>query len=97
MTRFALKHLWRPVGSGIMPKEEVGFLVDYLFADDEGALWRRASIAASTASPVRTVCTSCRSRSLRATKRSPPEQKLFDICARRCSEQRVRTHLRRCQ
>ncbi len=36
MTRFALRHLWQPVGSGVMPKEEVGFLVEYLFDGDEG-------------------------------------------------------------
>ena len=28
MTRLALSHWWRPVGSGVMPKREVGFLVD---------------------------------------------------------------------
>ena len=37
MTRFALSHWWRPVGSGVMPKREVGFLVTYLFAGDKGA------------------------------------------------------------
>ena len=37
MTRFALSHWWRPVGSGVMPKKEVGFLVKYLFAGDKGA------------------------------------------------------------
>ena len=36
LTRFALKRLWRPVGSGVMPKEEVRFLVNYLFDGDEG-------------------------------------------------------------
>ena len=36
LTRFALKHLWRPVGSGVMPKHEVGFLVDYLFKGEKG-------------------------------------------------------------
>ena len=36
MTRFALKHLWRPVGSGVMPKNEVGFLVKYLFEGEDG-------------------------------------------------------------
>jgi rubrerythrin len=36
LTRFALKHLWRPVGSGVMPKEEVGFLVEYLFDGESG-------------------------------------------------------------
>ena len=37
LTRFALRHLWRPVGSGVMPKEEVGFLVCYLFDGEDGA------------------------------------------------------------
>jgi rubrerythrin len=37
LTRFALKHLWRPVGSGVMPKDEVGFLVSYLFDGDAGS------------------------------------------------------------
>ena len=36
MTRFALSHWWRPVGSGVMPKREVGFLVKYLFAGEKG-------------------------------------------------------------
>jgi rubrerythrin len=36
LTRFALKHLWRPVGSGVMPEEEVGFLVKYLFEGEVG-------------------------------------------------------------
>jgi hypothetical protein len=36
LTRFALDHLWRPVGSGVMPRDEVGFLVNYLLSDDEG-------------------------------------------------------------
>ena len=37
MTRFALSHWWRPVGSGVMPKREVGFLVNYLFDGNKGA------------------------------------------------------------
>jgi hypothetical protein len=36
LTRFALKHWWRPVGSGVMPIREVGFLVDYLFHGEKG-------------------------------------------------------------
>jgi hypothetical protein len=36
LTRFALSHWWRPVGSGVMPNREVGFLVHYLFAGDMG-------------------------------------------------------------
>ncbi len=37
LTRFALSHWWRPVGSGVMPKREVGFLVNYLFDGNKGA------------------------------------------------------------
>jgi hypothetical protein len=37
LTRFTLAHLWRPVGSGVMPKREVGFLVHYLFDGQRGA------------------------------------------------------------
>jgi rubrerythrin len=36
LTRLALGHLWRPVGSGVMPEPEVAFLVRYLFTGDEG-------------------------------------------------------------
>ena len=36
LTRFALKHFWRPVGAGVMPKEEVRFLVRYLFEGSKG-------------------------------------------------------------
>jgi hypothetical protein len=37
MTRFALAHWWRPVGSGVMPRCEVGFLVKYLFDGQKGS------------------------------------------------------------
>jgi hypothetical protein len=36
MTRAALARFWGPVGSGIMPRDEVRFLARYLFAGDEG-------------------------------------------------------------
>ena len=36
LTRFALSHWWRPVGSGVMPRKEVGFLVNYLFDGPRG-------------------------------------------------------------
>jgi hypothetical protein len=36
LTSFALRHLWRPVGSGVMPKVEVGFMVRYLFDGPRG-------------------------------------------------------------
>lgn len=39
--RFALKHLWRPVGSGVMPKPEVAFLITELFGDPEGRTMAR--------------------------------------------------------
>jgi rubrerythrin len=37
MTRAALKYFWRPVGSGVMPKREVDFLVRYLFDGPDGS------------------------------------------------------------
>jgi hypothetical protein len=37
MTRFALRHLWSPVGTGIMAPAEVQFLVAHLFDGAEGA------------------------------------------------------------
>lgn len=36
LTRFALRTLWRPVGSGVMHESEVTFLIRYLFGDEEG-------------------------------------------------------------
>jgi hypothetical protein len=36
VVRWALRHLWRPVGAGVMPEAEVGFLVDTLFGDEAG-------------------------------------------------------------
>jgi hypothetical protein len=36
LARFALERLWKPVGAGVMPDNEVGFLIGYLFGDEEG-------------------------------------------------------------
>lgn len=36
LTRWALQKLWQPVGSGVMPDEEVRFLATHLFGDEEG-------------------------------------------------------------
>jgi hypothetical protein len=36
LTRFALRHYWAPVGSGVMPHSELRFLVAHLFGDVEG-------------------------------------------------------------
>lgn len=36
ITRFALRKLWAPVGSGVMPDEEVRFLIGFLFDGDDG-------------------------------------------------------------
>jgi hypothetical protein len=36
LTRFALAHLWAPVGSGVMPRTEVNHLVRVLFDDTDG-------------------------------------------------------------
>jgi hypothetical protein len=35
-TRFALKTLWAPVGSAVMPEEETTFLLGYLLGDEAG-------------------------------------------------------------
>jgi hypothetical protein len=37
ITRLALRRLWGPVGSTVMPPEEVAFVVDYLFSGADGA------------------------------------------------------------
>jgi hypothetical protein len=36
VTRFALKHFWAPVGTGVMPDEESRFLIRHLFGDADG-------------------------------------------------------------
>jgi hypothetical protein len=33
LTRFALKHFWEPVGSGVTPKAETSFMVHHLFSE----------------------------------------------------------------
>ena len=37
LTRFALKRMWRPVGSDVMPEPEVRHLIGHLFGGDDGA------------------------------------------------------------
>ena len=41
VVRWALGTLWRPVGSGVMPEAETRFLVNHLFAGDEGLVMGR--------------------------------------------------------
>jgi hypothetical protein len=36
LTRFALRTAWTPVGAGVMPDDEVAFLIRYLFDDPDG-------------------------------------------------------------
>jgi rubrerythrin len=36
VTRWALKHLWAPVGTGVRSQAETDFAVTYLFGDEEG-------------------------------------------------------------
>jgi hypothetical protein len=38
VTRFALKHFWAPVGTGVMPDAECRFLVSHLFGGDDGRI-----------------------------------------------------------
>jgi hypothetical protein len=35
LVRSALRHLWRPVGSGIMPRQETDFVIDHLYGSAE--------------------------------------------------------------
>jgi hypothetical protein len=37
LTRFALRHYWRPVGSGVMPEAETRHLLTYLLEGSGGA------------------------------------------------------------
>ena len=41
LVRFALDKLWAPVGSGVVPKEETAFLVQYLLCGEGGDAWVR--------------------------------------------------------
>jgi hypothetical protein len=36
VTRMMLARFWKPVGAGLMPKEEVAFLATHLFSDEKG-------------------------------------------------------------
>ena len=40
VTRWALEHLWAPVGTGVRPQQETDFAVAYVFGDREG--WEAA-------------------------------------------------------
>jgi rubrerythrin len=37
ITRWAMEHLWAPVGTGVRPQSETDFVVRYLFGDRDGA------------------------------------------------------------
>jgi hypothetical protein len=36
LTRFALRHFWKPVGTGVVPLAETAFVIDHLFSGDVG-------------------------------------------------------------
>jgi len=36
VTRWAMEHLWAPVGTGVRPQEETDHVIAFLFADEEG-------------------------------------------------------------
>ncbi|MBA3287314.1 MAG: hypothetical protein H0U21_04705 [Acidimicrobiia bacterium] len=36
IVRSALRHLWRPVGTGVMPTEETDFVIHHLFGGPDG-------------------------------------------------------------
>jgi hypothetical protein len=37
ITRWAMEHLWAPVGTGVRPQSETDFVVTYLFGDEAGS------------------------------------------------------------
>jgi rubrerythrin len=41
VTRWSLRHLWAPVGTGVRPQRETDFVVAYLFGDEQG--WASAA------------------------------------------------------
>jgi len=41
LVRRALRHVWRPVGSGVMPARETRFVIDHLFGGDDGLVIAR--------------------------------------------------------
>ena len=95
LTRFALNHFWRPVGSGVMPNEEVGFLVKYLFDGSAGA-----EVAARIDRRVDQLpgqehlhlLETAVSRSFSGT-RTLPNRHVFDIQHRARFEQALNTHI----
>jgi rubrerythrin len=46
VTRWALEHLWAPVGTGVRPQHETDFAVAYVFGDREG--WEAARVMDQT-------------------------------------------------
>ena len=36
VTRWAMEHLWAPVGTGVRPQAETDFVVTWLFGDEDG-------------------------------------------------------------
>ncbi len=64
LTRAALRRLWAPVGSGVMPTDETRFLVGHLFSDDGGlATAKRPSRPAHRSPPPELAEASISSRS----------------------------------
>ena len=36
VTRWAMEHLWAPVGTGVRPQQETDFVISWLFGDEGG-------------------------------------------------------------
>ena len=51
MTRWALEHLWAPVGTGVRPQAETDFVVEDLFGGPAGLVAAREMDGVSTSSP----------------------------------------------
>jgi rubrerythrin len=51
ITRWAMDHMWAPVGTGVRPQNETDFIATYLFGDDDGAATLRDMQATMAALP----------------------------------------------
>jgi rubrerythrin len=51
ITRWAMDHMWAPVGTGVRPQSETDFIATYLFGDDDGAATLRDMQATMAALP----------------------------------------------
>jgi rubrerythrin len=74
VTRWAMKHLWAPVGTGVRPQAETDFVVVSLFGDEEGLVVTRemdAVVAELPGFEGARVLEAARAETLRRVERTP--------------------------